>query len=209
MSELDFKICIKCGISQTAEEFPLQKNMKSGKSNTCKSCKKEYQKSWRTENKEHLREYESRRPYDTTKRMAYRKSEQGKNTKKVYESREDVIEKRRLRAKRPDVLKKRKEYGSSEEVRQRTKQWQKDNPVKHKAQWLARKAIYRGNLVRTPCSVCGDENSEAHHEDYSRPLDVIFYCKIHHRARHKELRDAGFVWDELGRPVLKDLYEEN
>jgi hypothetical protein len=108
MSELDFKICIKCGISQTAEEFPLQKNMKSGKSNTCKSCKKEYQKSWRTENKEHLREYESRRPYDTTKRMAYRKSEQGKNTKKVYESREDVIEKRRLRAKRPDVLKKEK-----------------------------------------------------------------------------------------------------
>ena len=204
MKERSFKICIKCGTSKKDEEFPLVKQTKSGRSNRCLSCKKEYQKVWRAENKEHLKEYESGRPDNSTRMLAYRNSEQGKKIKKAYESRHDVIEKRRQRAKREEVLEKRREYGRSEEVLFRQKQWQKNNPAKHRAHNAVSHAIYRGNLVRRPSAVCGDENSDAHHEDYSRPMDVIFYCRIHHRARHKELEDAGFVWDELGRPVLKE-----
>jgi hypothetical protein len=43
-------------------------------------------------------------------------------------------------------------------------------------------------LERQSCSVCGKERAQAHHEDYSKPLDVIWLCPLHHSQRHKELR---------------------
>ena len=48
-------------------------------------------------------------------------------------------------------------------------------------------AVRRGNLVREPCRVCGDARAVAHHDDYAKPLDVIWLCNKHHRARHAEL----------------------
>ena len=41
-----------------------------------------------------------------------------------------------------------------------------------------------GSLVRLPCLICGNE-SEAHHPDYSRPLDVVWLCSSHHKEAHK------------------------
>jgi hypothetical protein len=39
-----------------------------------------------------------------------------------------------------------------------------------------------------PCVVCGDPKSESHHEDYSRQLDVIWFCRRHHAEHHEKLR---------------------
>jgi hypothetical protein len=47
-----------------------------------------------------------------------------------------------------------------------------------------------GRLVRETCSKCGAK-AHAHHDDYSRPLDVLWLCPIHHTERHKELKAAG------------------
>lgn len=41
-------------------------------------------------------------------------------------------------------------------------------------------------LERKPCEVCGAEKAEAHHEDYTKPLDVNWLCKRHHAERHTE-----------------------
>ncbi len=46
-------------------------------------------------------------------------------------------------------------------------------------------AIKSGRLTRQPCAVCGSAPAEAHHDDYSRPLDVRWLCKPHHREHHK------------------------
>jgi hypothetical protein len=35
--------------------------------------------------------------------------------------------------------------------------------------------------------VCGRTRSHAHHDDYSKPLDVIWLCSTHHRSRHIEM----------------------
>lgn len=51
---------------------------------------------------------------------------------------------------------------------------------KNRAYYLCSKAIKNGELVRKPCVVCGNEISEIHHEDYSKPLDVIWLCDKHH-----------------------------
>lgn len=52
-----------------------------------------------------------------------------------------------------------------------------------------RRAIRSGKLVRESCVVCGERNTHAHHEDYSKPLDVVWLCRKHHDVRHVEIRD--------------------
>jgi len=45
--------------------------------------------------------------------------------------------------------------------------------------------VKRGKLTKLPCSICGDEKSEAHHTDYNKPIDVIWYCRKCHMEQHK------------------------
>lgn len=48
-------------------------------------------------------------------------------------------------------------------------------------------AIRSGKMVRARCEVCGNPNAQAHHQDYARPLDVLWLCSKHHGAtRRKE-----------------------
>lgn len=56
-----------------------------------------------------------------------------------------------------------------------------------RAHALVAAAIKSGQLVPEPCKVCGDEKTVAHHEDYVKPLEVVWLCRKHHRARHKEI----------------------
>jgi hypothetical protein len=46
-------------------------------------------------------------------------------------------------------------------------------------------ALRDSKLFKTPCIVCGSLKSEAHHEDYSKPLEVIWLCRRHHMERHR------------------------
>lgn len=45
-------------------------------------------------------------------------------------------------------------------------------------------AVKAGKLKKQPCSVCGAKVAYAHHEDYSKPLDVIWFCGQHHGEHH-------------------------
>jgi len=44
-------------------------------------------------------------------------------------------------------------------------------------------AIKNGTIKVLPCLICG-EKAEAHHHDYSRPLDVMWLCRTHHMEAH-------------------------
>lgn len=59
------------------------------------------------------------------------------------------------------------------------------HPEKPKARSIACAAIRSGKLVRLPCRVCGNPKSQAHHDDYSKPLEVQFFCDLHHKIHHK------------------------
>jgi hypothetical protein len=54
-------------------------------------------------------------------------------------------------------------------------------PGKIAARRAVRSALRRGDLVRQPCSVCGAAKTQAHHTDYSKPLDVEWLCFRCHR----------------------------
>ncbi len=51
-----------------------------------------------------------------------------------------------------------------------------------------RVAIRNGTIQRKPCEVCGNTKVEAHHEDYSKPLDVTWLCKKCHTEHHKQIK---------------------
>ena len=37
---------------------------------------------------------------------------------------------------------------------------------------------------------CRNEKVELHHEDYTKPLNIIPFCNKHHKQRHTEIRRA-------------------
>ena len=56
-------------------------------------------------------------------------------------------------------------------------------PEKISARKKVHWAVKTGKLVRKPC-FCGEEKVFAHHEDYQKPLDVIWLCRKHHVEKH-------------------------
>ena len=44
----------------------------------------------------------------------------------------------------------------------------------------------RGHLIPQPCEACGDENVQKHHDDYSKPLAVRWFCRECHLVEHKQ-----------------------
>jgi hypothetical protein len=60
-----------------------------------------------------------------------------------------------------------------------------NNPLKHAAHTLVNNAIRDGHMKRHPCEICGNDKVHAHHDDYSKPLDVRWLCTTHHAEWHK------------------------
>lgn len=50
---------------------------------------------------------------------------------------------------------------------------------------------------RGVCKECGEKKTQAHHPDYSKPLDIIWLCKKHHAELHYKHKD--FVSKNLKR----------
>ncbi len=61
-------------------------------------------------------------------------------------------------------------------------------PEKVRASMRIYHALISGKLVRGVCEVCGLPNAHAHHEDYSKPLEVMWLCRHHHRMFHTFLK---------------------
>ena len=64
------------------------------------------------------------------------------------------------------------------------KLWRIKNPDGYRAHYLVSNAIRDGRLKKMPCEICGDPKGHAHHEDYSKPLEVSWLCPTHHQRHH-------------------------
>lgn len=66
-----------------------------------------------------------------------------------------------------------------------TARWRKEHPERARAHSRVAYALKTGRLVRKPCEVCGAVKVHAHHDDYSRPLDVRWLCPLHHAKERR------------------------
>lgn len=66
----------------------------------------------------------------------------------------------------------------------RRKKWQSKNPEKTKAHKAVFLAIQQGILTRKPCEMCGTSQVVAHHDDYTKPLEVKWLCQKDHIFLH-------------------------
>lgn len=85
----------------------------------------------------------------------------------------------RQRGKIPERIK------TNQEV---TKAWRSEDVRRQRAHNAVSRAIKAGMLLRNPCVRCGEKKSVAHHEDYDKPLEVMWLCQPCHKQRHKELK---------------------
>ena len=92
---------------------------------------------------------------------------------------EKVREYDRARGKEPERIK------ASREI---IRAWRNEDSRRVLAHTSVARAIRNGSLVRQPCVRCGEAKSLAHHEDYDKPLEVVWLCQPCHKQRHKEMK---------------------
>ncbi len=73
--------------------------------------------------------------------------------------------------------------------------------VKQRARKELSLALYHGKVKKKPCAVCGHKITVGHHFDYRSPLEVIWLCRMHHGAVHREVtRSAEALYQERLKP---------
>ena len=71
----------------------------------------------------------------------------------------------------------------------RGRDWAQRNRQKRAAHIIVGNAVRDGLLKKAlECERCGgNDQIEAHHEDYAKPLDVVWLCALCHGQRHREI----------------------
>ena len=99
----------------------------------------------------------------------------------------------RGREHQPKRVAKRKEYAARMRERrkiergydnERAYDWRMRNPEKHAAHKAVQAALASGHIAKPPQCRCGAGRIQAHHRDYSRPLDVRWLCHDCHAKEH-------------------------
>ena len=92
----------------------------------------------------------------------------------------------------PRVKERHRHYQKSERgiasMAKSRRKWLSNNSDKRAAHIIVGNAVRDGRLGKPDhCSKCGQENTRihGHHEDYTRPLDVIWLCQKCHVAIHR------------------------
>lgn len=84
----------------------------------------------------------------------------------------------RKRANTPERLAVQKEF---------SKGWREADKRRDRCHNAVARALRIGSLIKEPCVKCGEVKSVAHHEDYDKPLDIVWLCQPCHVRRHKEI----------------------
>lgn len=154
------KICFKCGTEKPLTQFYKHSKMADGHLGKCKACTKADSKRNRSENIDEHRARDRARHWGDPERRSY------SNAKS-----------REWREKNP------------ERHAEHQKSWAMRNPEKRKAHHAVSNAVRDGRLERGMCEVCGCADVQAHHDDYSKPLDVRWLCIAHHNEAHRDARE--------------------
>ena len=183
--------CRKCGETKSLEEFDKRKERirAGGYTWRCKKCINEK----RNENRSKKQEY-------YTKKVAEWRE---KNRERYNENHRNYRLKTKEERKKLYLYKIAKEYREQDSLYEKKKaKWQEIDWKKyiniyrltekenHDSRVKLGRAIVNGILERKKiCEICKiDKSYEAHHHDYSKPLEVIWLCRTCHYELHNQER---------------------
>ena len=90
-----------------------------------------------------------------------------------------IADKKYYEKNKKEILKNQKAYASQPLVR-----------AKHNVRGATYRAVQKGELTKSMCG-CGEPSVEAHHPDYTKPLEVVWMCvKCHHKLHKMNLREV-------------------
>ena len=154
---------------------------------------KEYKKKYRLTHKEKIKEHKKKyRLKNKEKIKKWNKRYRIKNREKIRKYIKKYFKKYYKKNKEYFILYQKK-YSKTKEykkrARERAKKYNKNNPLKNQARHKLRNAVVAGKIIKPKeCSNCRNETKiEAHHSDYSKPLEVIWLCKLCHRLADKKM----------------------
>jgi len=186
------KKCYICKEIKEISEFYNDKSQSGGKSYECKKCKSEIRKKQRLSNVDKYREQQRKsleRNYDSIRASQKRHLE--KNRDKILKRRRENRLNKRDEINKKESLRRKNDPLYYIKERKRQKAWREKNKEKLKNKTDTHKlvmyAVKLGILSKPKeCSKCGQmKRIEGHHEDYSKPLEVIWLCNPCHQALHK------------------------
>jgi hypothetical protein len=168
------KTCIKCNEIKEISLFPRYKNRKKEwtYTNVCKTCtKKNYKDKYYEKNREVcLERSKKQKQTDPEGYKQYLRDYYQENIEYLREKGREYQKQNRNKA--------------NERLRKYRRT--KEGNIKEKARSKVQTALRNGSLIRP--SICEDCKKdvfvEAHHEDYSKPLDIQWLCKDCHWKRH-------------------------
>ena len=142
----------------------------------------EYMRAWRAAHAEEYRTYQAEYRAQHRERLAEQKRQWYRdNAERIREKA------RRRRQEDGDALR---------EIERRVVRRSPRSREKEKARELVADAIRRGELHPEPCESCGIEDKRtydgrrlihAHHDDYSKPLEVRWLCVDCHAFHHRRV----------------------
>lgn len=163
---MDTKRCYICLRTKPFSDFLNHNSKKDGKRAECRDCgreiKREQRKNWTPEQKRRAR----KRPAAIRAKKRQRKGATARAAARARESRK---------------------YHSNPEYRKKVleKLQRSKTPEKNKARRALGFAVAEGKIQKQPC-VCGATRVQGHHEDYSKPLEVIWMCASCHSKLHRQ-----------------------
>jgi len=91
-----------------------------------------------------------------------------------------------------------KKWASTEKGRLYLKEKNRNARYKDPEKWRARtqlkqKVYHTKGFKRHSCEICHDGPTEGHHEDYTKPLDVVWLCSRCHHVLHRQYKKQGVV----------------
>ncbi len=107
----------------------------------------------------------------------------------VTKSNPELLLKERQRNREKERLARalgKRKKASTEKQREYLRRKRAKNPV----QYAAYKQWQHYNPLKKPCEICGSLKSQAHHDDYAKPLEVRWFCYEHHTQHHVALSEA-------------------
>jgi hypothetical protein len=173
------RICATCGLSKAPTDYSSDPSVKSGFHKHCKKCE--------------FDRFKSRRARIVRENLLGRQSGFSKECKECHAVKQDVefyvdlsqIDGRHSRCK--VCMKEASVYVPSLQSKYISNSRNRF-PEKGKARNIFSAKVRGGHIARKPCEKCGNPEAEGHHEDYDKPLDVVWLCRQHHAERHIQIK---------------------